>query len=495
MEIKLFINGEFKNSSDNNTFDSMDPCTGELVAKCSMPSSQDVESAIEAAETAFYNPEWSEMSSEKRAEILLKVSELIKERRKEFTELEVKDSGSCLRKAKADIHNAASFFKVMSKVAANLKTEVPDERATRDGFSKNSRVYEPVGVCAQIIPWNFPLVMAAWKIGPILATGCTTVLKSAAETPVTAALLAQVLKDAGVPKGVVNIITGDAEVGKQLVAHPKVRKVAFTGSTQVGREILKNTAKSVKTTTLELGGKSPNIVLDDADLDIAVDGALYAFLYHSGQACDSGTRLLVQEGIYDEFMDKFTKRINDIKIGVTNDMTSGFGPVINEKQYNTIMSFINKTKDEGAKLICGGNRITGSDFDRGYFIEPTAFEITPDNTIFHEEIFGPVVGITKFKTHEEAITLANNSTYGLAGAVWSKNHDKAKTIAKKIEAGTVWINEYHLLNPGMPFGGYKQSGLGREMGEEGIQAYLEVKHLWQSDCDSREQKVWFDALF
>ncbi|MFX3675608.1 MAG: aldehyde dehydrogenase family protein [bacterium] len=494
-EIKLYIDGKFVPSSDGKTFTSKSSSTNEAIATCHMPSHKDVDAAVDAADRAFHSKAWRDMDANKRSEILLAISGKIKERSKELVELEVHDSGSTVRKAKADVHNTASFFKVMSKVAASFKFEEQDESASREGFSKNFRRYEPLGVCAQIIPWNFPLVMAGWKIGPVLATGCTTVLKSAEETPVSAGILAEILDECGVPAGVVNIITGGAEVGKQLVAHPKVAKVAFTGSTAVGAEILKNCASTIKNTTMELGGKSANIVLDDADLDIAVDGALYAFLYHQGQACDSGTRLLVQDGIYDKFMEKFLARIKDIKIGDPADIATGYGPLINEKQFNTVMSFIEKSHQEKAKLLNGGKRLSGGVFDKGFYVEPTAFEVTPDHTIFHEEIFGPVVGITRFKTIDEAVSLANNSKYGLAGAVWSKDKEQAQEVASQLETGTVWINEYHLLNPGMPFGGYKQSGLGREMGVEGMRAYLEVKHLWVSDCDPREQKPWFDALF
>lgn len=495
MEIKLFINNEFKNSSTNTIKTSYDPSNGEAVATYHVPSTDDVNLAVESAVTAFYNPTWKNMSQADRSNLLLKISEKIKERAKEIVDIEVKDSGSTVRKAKADVHNTAAFFKVMSKTALGLKLSESDLSATREGFSKNSREYQPVGVCAQIIPWNFPLVMAGWKLGPVLATGCTTVLKTAEETPASAYILAEIIKECGVPAGVVNIITGGADVGRALINHPKISKIAFTGSTQVGKEILGVAAKNVKNTTMELGGKSANIILDDADLDIAVDGALYAFLYHSGQACDSGTRLLVQENIYPAFMEKFKARIKEIKVLPTSDANAGYGPVVSEKQMNTILGFIETTKKENAKLISGGARITSGDYAKGFFIEPTAFEITPDNTIFHEEIFGPVVGITKFRTIDEAILLANNSKYGLAGAVWSKDHTKAIELGKRLEAGTVWINEYHLLNPGMPFGGLKQSGIGREMGPEGIMSYLEVQHLWESDCDERSKKVWFDAIF
>lgn len=495
MEIKLFINGQFKDSSDKTIKTSYDPSNGMEVAKYHVPSLKDIDEAVHAANTAFYNPEWKNMPQEARADLLLKISEKLKERSKEIVDIEVRDSGSTLRKAKADVHNTAAFFKVMSKVARELKLNVLDESATRAGFSINSREYAPVGVCAQIIPWNFPLVMAGWKLGPILATGCTTVLKTAEETPASAAILAEIVRDCGVPAGVINIITGGAETGRALLNHPQIRKVAFTGSTMVGKEILKTISPNITTATMELGGKSANIVLDDADLSIAVDGALYAFLYHSGQACDSGTRLLVQEGIYPAFMDKFLKRIKEVKVAPTTDPNAGYGPVVSEKQMKTILGFIEKTKAEEGILLSGGNRITEGEFAKGFFIEPTAFEISPKHTIFHEEIFGPVVGITKFRSIEEAVLLANNSKYGLAGAVWSKNSDLAHKVASQLEAGTVWINEYHLLNPGMPFGGFKESGLGREMGPEGIMSYLEVRHVWESDCNEREKKVWLDAIF
>jgi acyl-CoA reductase-like NAD-dependent aldehyde dehydrogenase len=494
-EIKLFINGEFKNSSENLSYITTNPANGESVAKVQLPSKKDIDEAVESAERSFYSKEWRDMDKNKRADLLLAISEKIKERRAELTELEIQDSGSTIRKAKADVANASSYFKVLSKQLREFEFELQDTGATSPGFSKNFRVYQPVGVCAQIIPWNFPLVMAAWKIGPIIATGCTTVLKSAQETPVTASILSEIIRDVGVPAGVVNIITGGANEGSYLTQHAKVKKIAFTGSTNVGRIIMQSAAKDLKNISLELGGKSANIVLDDADLDIAVDGALYAFLYHSGQACDSGTRLLVQSGIYSAFLDRFKQRIAQIKIGTPDDPTTSIGPVINQKQFNTIMNYIQNTKNEEAKVVYGGERVVGGAFDKGYYIQPTAFEISSDNKIFFEEIFGPVVGIIKFNTLEDAIKIANNSYYGLAGAVWSKDENKAIQIAKKLEAGTVWVNEYHLLNPGMPFGGFKQSGIGREMGKEGLMSYLEVQHLWISDCNTRDKKPWLDAIF
>ncbi len=492
-EIKLFINGEFRTS--DKSFVTENPANGEAVAKVYIPSEKDIDQAVDSAEKAFYSKEWRAMDHLKRAELLEKISEKIKERRNEITDLEVADSGSALRKAKADVANAASYFKVLAGQLRKFAFEIKDEGASRPGFSHNYKIYEPVGVCAQIIPWNFPLVMAAWKIGPVIASGCTTVLKSAQETPVTASILAEIIRDVGVPAGVVNIITGGASEGQYLLKNPKVRKVAFTGSTAIGRKIMEGAGRNLQRLSLELGGKSANIVLDDADLGIAVDGALYAFLYHSGQACDSGTRLFVEEKIYPAFKEALVKRIADVKVGLPTDPATGYGPVVNKKQADSILAYIETTKKEGGKLLFGGNKITTGDMAKGHYIEPTLFEVTPDNTIFNEEIFGPVLAITPVKNEDEAIRLANKSIYGLAGAVWSKNPERAKNVARQLETGTVWINEYHLLNPGMPFGGYKQSGLGREMGEEGLKAYLEVKHLWVSDCDTRDKKPWFDAIF
>jgi acyl-CoA reductase-like NAD-dependent aldehyde dehydrogenase len=492
-EVKLFINGEFKTTE--NKFISTNPANGENVATVYLPGAKEIEEAVDAASAAFYSKEWRDMDANRRADILEAISEKMKERRNELTELEIADSGSCLRKAKADVHNAASYFKVLAGQLRKFQFEIKDENASRAGFSHNYKIYSPVGVCAQIIPWNFPLVMAAWKIGPVIASGCTTVLKTAQETPVTANILAEILQQVGLPKGVVNIITGGAKEGELLLANPKVNKVAFTGSTSIGKKIMQGAGKNLQRLSLELGGKSANIVLDDADLSIAVDGALYAFLYHSGQACDSGTRLFVEEKIYPQFKEALVKRIADVKVGVPTDPNTGYGPVINQKQAETILGYIDAAKKQGGKLLYGGERLKGGEFDKGYYIQPTLFEVNPDNIIFKEEIFGPVLAITPVKNEQEAIELANRSVYGLAGAVWSKNQERAKRIAMNLEAGTVWINEYHLLNPGMPFGGYKQSGIGREMGEEGLKAYLEVKHLWISDADERSKKPWFDAIF
>ncbi len=494
-EIKLFINNESVPSSSGKTEASTNPANGEQVAIAHIPTEKDLDRAVEAAEAAFYGAAWRACGPEQRAAFLEKIAEKLKERRDELVALEIADSGSTVRKAKADVANASSYFKVLAGQLRKFAFEVKDEAASRPGFSQNWKVYEPVGVCAQVIPWNFPLVMAAWKIGPVIASGCTTVLKSALDTPVTASVLAEIIRDVGVPAGVVNVVTGGAAEGAYLMKHPKVRKIAFTGSTEVGRQIMQNAGKDLKRLSLELGGKSANIVLDDADLAIAVDGALYAFLYHSGQACDSGTRLFVQEKIWPAFKEAFFKRAAEVKVGVPTDPASGLGPVVSRKQGERIMGYIEGAKKEGAKVLIGGERLKGGDFDKGWYIPPTVFEAGPDHTVWREEVFGPVGVVQVVKDEAEAIQLANRSIYGLAAAVWSKDAGRARKVAGQLEAGTVWINEYHLLNPGMPFGGYKQSGVGREMGEEGLKAYLEVKHLWISDCDERAKKPWFDAIF
>lgn len=495
-EFQLFIGGQWKPSTSGESFVSLNPATGERVARCHLPAPGDIDEAVERAKEAFReNSSWRAMGPGERGEILFRIAEGIKKRAKELVDMEIRDSGSTLRKAKADIHNGAGFFKYMGKLAQSFPFEKPSVENSRSGFSKNTRLYEPIGVCAQIIPWNFPLVMASWKIAPVLASGCTTVLKSAGETPVTAYMLADILVEAGLPPGVVNIITGGPREGAHLVGREDIHKVAFTGSTAVGKEILGLSSKNVRSTTLELGGKSANVIFADADLSVAIDGALYGFLYHQGQACDSGTRILVEESIFEEFRDKMVARAREIKVGPPHLPETGLGPLINDVHFSRVMGHIRKAREEGANLLLGGEQIVEGECSKGCYLGPTLFQITPEHTLFHEEVFGPVAGLTPFVDEDEAMALANNSCYGLAGALWTRDGDRARRMASRMRCGTVWVNEYHLLNPGMPFGGFKQSGLGRELGEEGLLSYLEVKHLWESECPEREKKPWLDAIF
>ncbi|MCB0722236.1 MAG: aldehyde dehydrogenase [Ignavibacteriae bacterium] len=485
----LYINGEFKEGSTGKFFKAINPADGSEIAEIAEATVDDAKAAIDAARNAFDSGVWSEMSREERSAIIKQIVDKINENKDKLTELEVKDSGSTLKKAGEDVYLSARNLNTCAKLALVDLNEVSE--VSKEGVSKNLIVREPIGVCAQIIPWNFPLKMAIWKIGPALAAGCTIVLKPAPETSVTAMELAKLVDQTDLPKGVLNIITGDAEVGTEMVSNPKVDKVAFTGSTEVGKIIMRNAADTLKKVTLECGGKSANIVLDDADIDMAVDGAIYAGFYHQGQCCEGGTRLLIQESIYDEFITKMKDKMSRMKIGDPMDKTTDVGPVVSQEQFDRVMGYIELAKEEGAEALTGGKR-SG---DKGFFIEPTVF-VNAENSMKHvqEEIFGPVISVLKFKDDAEAVKIANDSIYGLGGAVWSKNDDRAMEIAKKVRTGTIWINEYHLMNERVPFGGYKQSGIGREFGIDGIKEYTELKHIYIDEVKDREKKFWYGTV-
>ncbi|MCB0723136.1 MAG: aldehyde dehydrogenase [Ignavibacteriae bacterium] len=485
----LYINGEFKEGSTGKYFKAINPADGSEIAEIAEATVDDAKAAIDAARNAFDSGVWSEMSREERSAIIKQIVDKINENKDKLTELEVKDSGSTLKKAGEDVYLSARNLNTCAKLALVDLNEVSE--VSKEGVSKNLIVREPIGVCAQIIPWNFPLKMAIWKIGPALAAGCTIVLKPAPETSVTAMELAKLVDQTDLPKGVLNIITGDAEVGTEMVSNPKVDKVAFTGSTEVGKIIMRNAADTLKKVTLECGGKSANIVLDDADIDMAVDGAIYAGFYHQGQCCEGGTRLLIQESIYDEFITKMKDKMSRMKIGDPMDKTTDVGPVVSQEQFDRVMGYIELAKEEGAEALTGGKR-SG---DKGFFIEPTVF-VNAENSMKHvqEEIFGPVISVLKFKDDAEAVKIANDSIYGLGGAVWSKNDDRAMEIAKKVRTGTIWINEYHLMNERVPFGGYKQSGIGREFGIDGIKEYTELKHIYIDEVKDREKKFWYGTV-
>ena len=485
----LYINGEFKEGSTGKYFKAINPADGSEIAEIAEATVDDAKAAIDAARNAFDSGVWSEMSREERSAIIKQIVDKINENKDKLTELEVKDSGSTLKKAGEDVYLSARNLNTCAKLALVDLNEVSE--VSKEGVSKNLIVREPIGVCAQIIPWNFPLKMAIWKIGPALAAGCTIVLKPAPETSVTAMELAKLVDQTDLPKGVLNIITGDAEVGTEMVSNPKVDKVAFTGSTEVGKIIMRNAADTLKKVTLECGGKSANIVLDDADIDMAVDGAIYVGFYHQGQCCEGGTRLLIQESIYDEFITKMKDKMSRMKIGDPMDKTTDVGPVVSQEQFDRVMGYIELAKEEGAEALTGGKR-SG---DKGFFIEPTVF-VNAENSMKHvqEEIFGPVISVLKFKDDAEAVKIANDSIYGLGGAVWSKNDDRAMEIAKKVRTGTIWINEYHLMNERVPFGGYKQSGIGREFGIDGIKEYTELKHIYIDEVKDREKKFWYGTV-
>jgi acyl-CoA reductase-like NAD-dependent aldehyde dehydrogenase len=366
----------------------------------------------------------------------------------------------------------------------------------REGRAFNYTIREPMGVCAQIIPWNFPYMMAIWKLGPALATGNTVVLKPASVTPVMALELAKVFDEVGFPKGVVNIITGPGgTMGDAMTTHPDVDKVAFTGSTEVGREIMAKAAGTLKKVTLECGGKGANIVLNDANWDIAIDGSIWASFYHQGQVCESGTRLMLDKNDHDSFVEQMVEKLNAIKMGDPLDPSTQLGPVVSDGQMKSVLDYVDIGKNEGAKLVCGGARATGGDLDKGSFVQPTLFiGVTNDMRIAREEIFGPVLAVLEYGTVDEAIAMANDSIFGLSAGVWSEDIDKAKGVASRLRSGTIWINEWHLLSERAPFGGYKQSGVGREFGDEGLHEYTELKTLYVDDAKTRDKKPWYDMV-
>ena len=493
-DYQLFINGEFTEAASGETFESVDPSTGEAIGTVARAGRDDAVRAITAAREAFDDHRWSGRRGSDRAKVLGAIAKGIKERAPELAELESRDSGATIVKAKgADVGGAGFWFRTMGEYAARLDEPEPLPQTIVPGPSYNYLKRDPIGVCTAIIPWNFPLQMASWKISMAIAAGNSIVLKPAEETPCSAAILGEIIKEAGVPDGVVNIIPGPGPgTGEALVTNPLVDKVAFTGSTEVGKQIMSMASNTVKKTTLELGGKSAQIVLDDADFDLAVDGALYGAFFHSGQVCTAGSRLLVPESRHDEFVERLLARVADIRVGVASEKTSTMGPVVNNKQLDTILGYIELGQKEGATLAAGGQRLTDNGLDAGFFLAPTVFtDVTPDMTIAQEEIFGPVLSVLRYTDEDDAVRIANGTIYGLAAAVWG-TPTRAMKLSNRLQAGTVWINDYHLLNPHYPFGGYKQSGIGREHGYLGLLEYTEPKHVHVGMDPTRSTKRWFD---
>ncbi len=488
-EYKLYINGEFKDASDGGTFDAVYPYDKSVSAKVAKATVEDARSAIKAARTAFDSGVWSGKTREERAAVMKLMADKLKENSAMLLELEILESGSTYKKAKDDMFLSYRAMSTFAKLAQVDLDEV--SVVSKEGVSKNLVVHEPVGVAAAIIPWNFPLQMAMWKIAPALAAGCTIILKPAPETSLSALEFAKLIDQTDLPKGVVNIITGDAEAGEELVTNPMVDKVAFTGSTEIGKRVMQLASSTMKNLTLELGGKSANIVLDDADMELAVDGSLYACYFHMGQCCVAGSRLILPEKIHDEFVERMIEKMKKMKIGDPMQKDTDVGPLVSEKQQKRVLEYIEIGKKEGATLAYGGGAPEGLN---GFFVEPTLFtNVTNNMCIAQEEIFGPVLAVIKVKDEEEALKVANDSVYGLAGGVWSSNPSRAMGVARKLRAGTVWINEWHLLNDFVPFGGYKQSGIGRELGIEGVKAYTELKHIHVDEVLDRKKKFWYNV--
>jgi len=468
---KLLINNRWVNSESGKTFPTINPSTGEEICQVAEADASDVDKAVKAARAAFDKGPWRKMFGSERSRLMNRLADLIEKHADELARLEALDNGKPYSVAKAaDLALTVACYRYYAGWADKIQGKtIP---ITGDYFCYTK--HEPVGVVGQIIPWNFPLLMQAWKLGPALATGNTVVMKPAEQTPLTALRVGELILEAGFPEGVVNLLPGyGPTAGAALARHMDVDKVAFTGSTEVGHLIMEAAAKSnLKRVTLELGGKSPNIVFADANMDEAVEGSHFALFFNQGQCCCAGSRLFVEEKAYDEFVQRSAARAKKRKVGDPFDAATEQGPQVDEDQFKKVMGFIESGKKQGAKLVAGGNRVG----DRGYFIEPTVFADVQDNMqIAQEEIFGPVQSIIKFKDMDEVVERANKTMYGLAAAVWTRDIGKAHAIANNVRAGTVWVNCYDVLDTAAPFGGFKQSGIGRELGEYGLQQYTEVK--------------------
>jgi aldehyde dehydrogenase (NAD+) len=490
---QLVIGGGRSEAASGETFDSVDPSTGEAFASVAKAGREDVDRAARAARTAFDEGPWPRMKGRERAKHLLAVADLVKQNAGALAELESRDAGHTIRMAKgADIGMVISTFRVFAELAGKESDEAP---LPRNPGSMNYVRYEPLGVCAAITPWNFPIQMAAWKVAPAIAAGNTVVIKPASYTPVTTLEIGRLCQEAGLPEGVVNVITGPGgAVGEALVESPLVDKVAFTGSTEVGRRIMQMASSNIKKCTLELGGKSAAIVLDDVDLDYAVDGALWGVFFHNGQVCSAGTRLLVQRSILDELVAEMVKRAEDIRVGPALDPASDAGPIVSKAQLETVERYVAIGREEGAEVLAGGERAIVEGHDGGYYYRPTILGgVDNSMRVAQEEIFGPVLAVIPFEDDDEAARLANESIYGLAGGIWSGDNDRAIKLAERIRTGTVWINDWHMINPRYPFGGYRQSGIGREHGEIGFDEYREVKHIHVDlGGPDRARHPWWD---
>jgi aldehyde dehydrogenase (NAD+) len=474
---RLLIDGEWTDARSGATFSTVNPADESVIASVAEAGAEDVDAAVAAARRALESGPWARMSAAERGKILWKMGELILERIQPLSMIETVDTGKTLfDSGKIELPMAAQIFQFYAGAATKIAGRTLPNRS--DAFTFTLK--EPVGVVAAIVPWNFPFLLASWKVAPALAAGCTVVLKPASQTPLSALEMGRIGRDAGLPPGVLQVLPGSGSVaGMALVRHPGVDKVAFTGSTEVGKTVLREAAATLKRVTVELGGKSPNIVFADADVEAALRGAFNGIFYNKGEVCAAGSRLFVERSIHEGFVAQLAERADAIVLGDPREKGTRMGPVVSRAQMDSVLGYVDAGAKQGARVAAGGRRASEVNGGKGFFVRPTVFDgVTQDMTIAREEIFGPVLAVLPFDDPAEVVAQANATTYGLAAGVWTRDVAKAHRLARAIKAGTVWVNTYNLFDPSLPFGGFKQSGFGRELGIEALDAYLETKSVW-----------------